>query len=382
MCVWTVRSCGTAGGSPSRAARPCRGRRPARRFRGSSTWSDSSGLPPTRMTRTLWTSRTSGTASAAAVASRAGHPRHLGLDVDEHVRAGQLVTDGVLEAVRDRVRLAQPGVGADGDDESTKSRPAAWRMRTRRTSTGWSSSASRIAAAASPDARSMSTSIDWRASRAATTDDDGDDERGHGVGLRLARGDEDQADDDRQRAGEIGGEMQGVRAQRGGVEAARRGSSLTARGVDAITTPSTANVHHAASTSWALGEQAADGRPAQEGGDEDQERALAQRGEVLGLAVAVVVLGVGRAHGDADRESVSSAATRSVPEWAASATSAERAAREAGDQLDRDEEAAAATLKSAVRCCACRLLRAGRSWAGLARRPRTSRRARAAFRGG
>jgi hypothetical protein len=39
------------------------------------------------------------------------------LDVDEDVGAGQLAPDRLLDLVGGRVRLGEPGVGADRDDE-------------------------------------------------------------------------------------------------------------------------------------------------------------------------------------------------------------------------------------------------------------------------
>ena len=91
------------------------------------------------------------------------------LDVHDDVGVGQLAADRLLDLVGGRVRLGEAGVGADGDDEVDE---VARRRR------GATRSAADLEVAELGEraadrllgvgvARSISTSIDWRASRAA-----------------------------------------------------------------------------------------------------------------------------------------------------------------------------------------------------------------------
>ena len=105
------------------------------------------------------------------------------------------------------------------------------------------------------------------------------------------------------------------------------------------TTPSTTNAHQAASTSRAAAtRQPADRLVDDDAADDQQERALGERGEVLGLAVAVGVVAVGRPDRDAqrverqERRDEVGAGVRRLGDHR------QRAGEQARDELQRDEE--------------------------------------------
>ncbi len=77
---------------------------------------------------------------------------------------------------------------------------------------------------------------------------------------------------------------------------------------------------------------------ADEGRDEREKRALPQRSQVLGLPVAVLVLLVGRAHRDTDREERQERRDEIGPGVCSLGQQAQRTGYEAGDELDRHEE--------------------------------------------
>ena len=85
--------------------------------------------------------------------------------------------------------------------------------------------------------------------------------------------------------------------------------------------------------------------------DEHEERGLTERPEVLGLAVAVLVARVGRAGATPTAKKVSSAATRSVPECAASERRPRLWAARPTPSFSATSAAAAPTETSAVLRC-------------------------------
>ena len=114
-------------------------------------------------------------------------------------------------------------------------------------------------------------------------------------------------------------------------------------------------------------DQAVDRLVRDEQRDEHQERALAERREVLGLAVAVVVLAVGRADRDAHREQGEQRGDEVGAGVGRLGDEGERAGDEAGDELDRDEEDGGGDAQPR-RCARARARRRSRSPAPLRRR--------------
>jgi hypothetical protein len=168
----------------------------------------------------------------------------------------------------------------------------------------------------------------------------GDEERGDSVGARVARANEQETHEHCDRAGEVGREVESVCRKRGGPVAARGPEARErARGVD--------RDHYAEHGEGPPGhvdfvaapvDQPPERLEPDPERDEHQERALAQRGQMLRLAVAVVMLAVRRAdrhaHGEQRKErghEVGAGMGRLGDER-------ERAGGEARDELDRDEE--------------------------------------------
>ena len=179
----------------------------------------------------------------------------------------------------------------------------------------------------------------------------GDEQRGHGIRRRLAGGHEDHPDQHRDRAGQVRREVQGVRGERRGVESSRGTPARhRPRGVQ--------RDHDGQHREGPPGRLhpvvvAVDQPPQRLGRDrhrhQDQERALPERGQMLGLAVAVLVVAVGRADRDPHRverqqrrDQVGAGVDRLGDEG-------QRAGDQSGDELDRHQQDAAATLSSAVR---------------------------------
>ena len=88
----------------------------------------------------------------------------------------------------------------------------------------------------------------------------------------------------------------------------------------------------------AAADQPVDGLPRSRSDDEHEEGALAQRGQVLGLAVAVVVLGVGGPRRHAHREQRQQRRDEVGGRVRGLREQAQRAGDEARDELDRDQE--------------------------------------------
>ena len=250
---------------------------------------------------------------------------------------------------RSRRRSRAPGrralSGATPTTRSAKWRPAAWRTRTRRSSTGSRSpaSAARIRSSASPDVRSISTSTDCHGEPQREADDEQrDEERRDRVGAGSPAATKIVPIEDGERARQVGAEVQRVGGERGRAVAARaRGARRPcARRRCAITRPRTANDHHVASTPWPPpSTRRRDRLGADREREEQQHRALPQRGEVLGLAVAVVVLLVGRADRDADGEERQQRGDEVRGGVRRLGEEGERAGGEAGAELERDQEA-------------------------------------------
>ena len=301
MCVWTCRTSGTAAriGCSSRSTVAC-------------------ASPSGRLARQLDVQRELVAAVEVHHAhvvdlAHAGHVQRRrrralaqvalrlgGLDVDDDVGAGQLGAHRVLDGVGDACAWTSPASGASADDEVDEVRAGRVAHAHAAGLDGTSSCAiaRRIASAASTSALSISTSIEAEASRpaaimtsTATTSAAIASAFGSPAATRIrptSTASEPARSEKKCSALEASaGEWNAREARR--LSVARERSM-------AITTASTANDHHVASTWWGvLDGQPRDALIGQEHRDEDQERALGQRREVLGLAVAVVVLLVGRA---------------------------------------------------------------------------------------
>ena len=207
------------------------------------------------------------------------------------------------------------------------------------------------ASSASVDVRSISTCTDCHISRSAspiTSTATSTPATASPAG--VPGGDEDRAREHGERAREVGGEVDGVGGQRRRAVAARAAAARDhARDVDGDHDGE--HEERPPGRLDALGRRRrrsrCSGLVADRERDEQQHRALGQRGQVLRLAVAVVVLLVGRpqrhAHGEQrqQRRDEVGRRVRGLGE------EGDRAGGQAGAELERDEEAAAATLNSA-----------------------------------
>ena len=101
-----------------------------------------------------------------------------------------------------------------------------------------------------------------------------------------------------------------------------------------------ANVHQVASTSDSIAPvKASDGEAADQDADEDQERGLGERGQVLGLPVAPRMSGVGGPDGDRDGEEREERGSEVGARVRGLGEQPETPAREPRRQLDRDQQA-------------------------------------------
>ena len=120
----------------------------------------------------------------------------------------------------------------------------------------------------------------------------------------------------------------------------------------AITTTTTTNAHHVASTSVSITpvnrRTANTATPIE---TSDERGRLGERRQVLGLAVAVRVAAVGRPRRDADGEERQQRGDRSVPEWTASETRPRLPLARPVVSLSAISAQAAPTETSAVRRC-------------------------------
>ena len=104
-----------------------------------------------------------------------------------------------------------------------------------------------------------------------------------------------------------------------------------------MTTPMTRNAYHVALHRRAAVDEPHDRAPDDEDAGDDEDRALGERGEVLGLAVAVLVAGIGGPHGDADGEERQQRRDEIRARVGRRRDEAEAVGRETGAELERDE---------------------------------------------
>ena len=248
----------------------------------------------------------------------------LRLDVDDDVAVGQRPVHRLLDRVGRRVALADRRARAARRSRRPRTavrRPGAFAAAAARFPASAPMAAS-AAACASEGTRSISTSMLTRISRpAATQHEPGHEQRRHRVRPVVAGARGDETEQHGRRAGEVAGEVERVRLQRrASVAAAGAEGDVGAGGVDH---DHRADHERAPTPSGRPGPRrartAARARARRSQAGDDQDRRLGKRGEMLGLAVTVR-----RGRGSAGRMATPSAtkvriaATRSVPEWAAS----------------------------------------------------------------
>ena len=184
---------------------------------GSFTWSESSLRPSTSTRLTLWISRTAGTAAAAAWTRSRGVGLGAGLDVDDDVAAGERLLQRVLDRIGRRVALADPGRGRDADHDIRElpaaglphpqppqldDRPELGDRRARR--------------CLGARRRAVHQHVDVHADQpgSAREHEHGDEERGGRVAVGIPGPNEQEADEDGDRAGEVARKMHGIGGQR------------------------------------------------------------------------------------------------------------------------------------------------------------------------
>jgi hypothetical protein len=166
----------------------------------------------------------------------------------------------------------------------------------------------------------------------------GDEQRGNRVAARVAGPHDDQADEHGDRSGQVRREVQRVGGQRGRLVAPRRPRAGDGPGgVDADD-----HDDHQQRPPGDIGRAARAEQPAQrlerdERGDQRQHGALGQRGEVLRLAVAVVVLAIRGAHGQPHGEQREQRRDQVGGRVRRLGDQAQRPGGQAGGQLDRHE---------------------------------------------
>ena len=167
-----------------------------------------------------------------------------------------------------------------------------------------------------------------------------DEQRGDRVGVLVAGANEQQADEHGGRPEQVAEEMERVRLERRAVEASRaaRHETIVRLASIAITTPTTTSAYHVAST-WTSDDarQPLDRAQGDEHAGEHEDRRLAERREVLRLAVAVLVPLVGGPRRDADGEEREQRRDEIRPRVKRLGEEPEAVRREPGRELDRDQ---------------------------------------------
>ena len=169
-------------------------------------------------------------------------------------------------------------------------------------------------------------------------DEDSDEEGRDGVGTRIAAAYEQQADEHGDRAREVAAEVERVRRERRARVGARRAPGGGRPGD--VDTDDDAHdeqrvprgVHPRAAV-----HQAHEGVPDDEDAGDDEDRALGKCGEMLGLAVAILVPGIGRTHGHADGEERQQRRDEIRARVGRRRDEPEAVGRQAGAELERNE---------------------------------------------
>ncbi len=227
---------------------------------------------------------------------------------------------------------------------SAKRSPPARRSRSRRSSTGGSSSRDRLPGDSRLVLRrAVHEHIDVPGCETHSRHDDerGHEERGDRVAGREAERRGDQAGEDGERPSEVASEVERVREQRVTVVAA--GPAQRYDGSRSVDREHERNRGERPPGRLDLElddtRQAQDRRDGDPDADEDQKPRLGERGEVLRLRMAVRVATIGRADRDGDGEEREQRSGEVRARVRRLREQAEARAREARDELDRDEEA-------------------------------------------
>ena len=227
---------------------------------------------------------------------------------------------------------------------SAKCAPPDSRTRSRLSSTGGSSAsiAARAASSAS-DRRLIHEHVDVAAEQAHGSRDDEsrDEERGDRVAFGKAERRRREAGEHGERSGEIAPEVERVREQR--VAAVATCGAQRDRRPHRVDREHEPDRREGPPGRVDLGldraGQARDGQSADHDADEDQERGLGERRQVLGLPMPPRMSGVGRPHGDRDGEEREQRGREIRARVRSLRQQPEAPAREPRRQLDRDQQA-------------------------------------------
>ena len=301
--------------------------------------------PPGRIsTVALWTSITPATRSAAATTRSLGRSSAASGSACTETSAGPPSSCSTTRSTSSMTAWlrSRPASRSTPITTSAKYLPPEERTRSARTSVtpGIEATTARRFASA-PAGRAVHERVDVgaREPHGAEHDEAGDEERGDGVGARMAERRQPEPDHDRERAREVGGEVHRVGAQRRAAHAARDARRRRRpRGVD--------HEHEAEHRGRRTRSRAPRPRrrrgagsadTAIHAGREHEDRGLAQRREVLRLAVPVRMLVIGRPVGDADGVQREQRRARVDARVHGLGEDPEAAGEEADEQLDADE---------------------------------------------
>ena len=314
--------------------------------------------PPSETTLRLWISRTRGTLSAAAWArSRSAASCASGSTCTTTSLPGSARSSSA--STRSATAWPWPTAAPGGTEMTTSAnvRPAACRSRSRDSSTGGSirAIAARAASSASAGALSISTSTLRRISRAAATSTrpatkSAAIESPSGKPAVAATSPAEHGE----RADEVAAEVERVREQRLAPIAPRRSQRDDAsrpRSIASTSADDGEDPPGRVDTLPAAPERRVTASAATATLTRREHRRLDEGGEMLSLAVAVLVPLVGRANGDADREERQQRGDEVGARVQRLRDEPEAAAREARAELQRNEGPAAPIETSAVRRC-------------------------------
>ena len=265
------------------------------------------------------------------------------LDVNDHVGPWQRVLDGVLDRIGDRVPLADGGGRGDTDDHV---REVATGSVAHSNATELDTGAELLDRVAhrvfGPGRSTIHQHVHVAPHEPGRGDEDDrrDEERRGGVGLGVARPRGEQSEENGDRAGQIRAEMERP-CREGGAQIAAGGPYRddAATGID--------DDHDHDRREREPGDVDVGRRPAREprnrkSADRDahgrEDRRLGKCGEVLGLAVAVLVTGIGGPDRDADGEERQERRDEVDARMGGLGEQAEAARGKSGRELDRDQD--------------------------------------------
>ena len=230
----------------------------------------------------------------------------LRLDVHDDVAAGQLPLDRLLDRARDRVAVRDPGVGGHADHDVGEVVPAgladAQPVQRRADVERLDRTPGAVLGVARRRVHQHGDVVAHQPP-GGHEHERGDEQRGDRVGARVARADEQQADEHRRRADHVQREVHGVGTERGAPVAT--GAAPRGDGAQRVDGDDGADdgEHVPARVHLALPvDEAHDRLVGDREAREHEHGALGERREVLGLAVAERMAVVRRAPRDADGE--------------------------------------------------------------------------------